>query len=183
MWRKLVVVAALVAAAAAHAQTKKELVTKLLDLQRPGIEGIARVVAAQAAAPLVQAAGQAIARLPAERRQEVANQVQADVREFFNAVEPELRKKAIEIAPSTMGNVLEERFTEAELKQLIAWFESPLARKYQQAAPELQSGFLQRLVAESRPNVETRLKGLRQTLTRRINPPAPAAPASPASGK
>jgi hypothetical protein len=46
--------------------------------------------------------------------------------------------------------VLEEKFTEDELKQLIAWLESPVNKKYQQLAPEMSNSLGQKLAAESR---------------------------------
>jgi len=88
-----------------------------------------------------------------------------------------VRDRAIKLAPSTIGTSLEERFTEAELKALIAWLESATYKKYQQVAPEIQRGFMQKLIADARPSIEPKLKTLeesvRATLTSAVSSNAP----------
>ena len=77
--------------------------------------------------------------------------------------------------------MLEEKFSEDELKQLIAIIESPVNRKYQAMGPELQRALGQKLVEEMKPALEPRLKALAQSVQGRLQPPAAAS--APASGK
>jgi hypothetical protein len=75
---------------------------------------------------------------------------------------------------------LEQKFSEDELRQLLAWFESPVNKKFQQASGEMQNDFLQKLVAESRPVVEPKIKQLEQSVRAALGATAPDAAASAA---
>ncbi len=183
MWQAVVVAVlfALGSAGGAQAQTKKELVAKLLQLQQGGIENIGRVLAGQTSQRALQAAGQAIPRLAADKREAASKDVQADVKKFYDEVEPLLRKRAIELAPATLSAVYEERFSEDELKTVIAWLESPVSKKFQQVDSEMGNTLAQKVVAETRPTIEPKLKALEGSLAKRLG--ITAAPAgSSASG-
>jgi len=94
-----------------------------------------------------------------------------------------VRERAVKLAPSTIGTMLEERFTEDELKQLVAWLESPVNKKYSQVGPEMQNGFMKKLVEESRPMVEPRLQALEAKVRASLGVPAGGEPAASAPAK
>jgi hypothetical protein len=148
---------------------KQALVQKALQLQQPGIEGVGNALANQTAQQVMQVAGQALGRLPAESRQAVGTELQADVRKFFDEISPVLRASAIKLAPATIGSALEEKLSEDELKVLIAWLESPVNQKYAQIANEAQQALGQKLVTETRPQIEPKLKALEQTMAARLS--------------
>ena len=156
-------------ASLAQAQTKKELVAKVLQLQQSGIEGLGNTLASNTANQVLQVAGQAVSRVPADKREALATQLQAEVRKFYEDVSPTLRAAALKLAPGTIGATLEEKFTEDELKVLITWLESPVNKKFQQVAGEMQQGLGQKLVAETRPTIEPKLKALEAALVAKIN--------------
>jgi hypothetical protein len=60
--------------------------------------------------------------------------------------------------------MLEERFTEDELKQIIAILESPVNRKFQAMGGDMQRALIEKLVAETRPLIEPKLRALEQTM-------------------
>ena len=165
---------------------KKELVARVLKLQQPGIEAMARQLAEQPARQLLQGAGQGLQRLPAERREAVARDIEADVRKYIEEATPIVRDRAVALAPSTIGPLLEERFTEDELKQVIAMLESPVNRKFQAMGGDMQKAIGEKLIADTRGDVELKVRALDQTVARRlgITPPNGAAsgakPAAPA---
>lgn len=178
--------------AAPISQAKKDLVQKLLTLQQPVFENIARSVVERPAAQLVQAAGQALqAQVPAEKRDAAGKSIEADIKKFVEESVPILRERAMKLAPSTFGTVFEEKFTEDELKQLIAWTESPVNKKFKQTLPEVESGYVKKLIAEAAPLLDPKLQALqlkvRATLasnaasapTAAAPAPAPAAAAKP----
>ena len=180
--RTIWLAALLLGATLAHAQsggTKKELVARLLQSQQGAIEGIARNLAERPAVQMMQAAGPVLERMPADKRASVGPQVEAEVRKFVDEATPVLRERAIRLAPSAYGAALEARFSEEELRQLVAWFESPVSRKYQQAVPELQNAFVQKLVAEGSPLIDPKLRAL-QTRVRELLGVTAAAAAPPA---
>jgi len=182
MLKVLVMAAALAATSLVHAQTspaKKELVAKVLKLQQPGIEAMARGMAEQPAMQMMQQAGAALQRLPAERRDAVARDIEADMRKYAEETVPLVRERAVKLAPSTIGPLLEERFTEDELKQVIAILESPVNRKFQGMAPDMQRAIGEKLIAEVRPLVEPKLRALDQSVGKRLGMTPPAAASAP----
>jgi hypothetical protein len=164
---------ALALAGLAHAQApasaaKKELVAKVLQLQQSGIEGISRSLAEQPAAQLMQQASQVLQRMPAERRDAVARDIEADVRKYVEEATPIVRDRALKLAPSTIGAILEERFNEDELKQIAAWLESPVNKKFQGFFPEMQKALAEKLVAETRGEIEGKVRALQASVAQRL---------------
>lgn len=172
--------AGLSAAQGTTPNAKKDLVQKVLTLQQAGIESVGVGIANQTANQVLQVAGQAMGRVPADKREALGAELQAEVRKFFDDVAPMLRASAVKNAPSTIGTALEEKFSEDELKVLINWLESPVSRKYQQMSPELQQGLGQKLVTETRPQIEPKLKALEQVMGAKLA--AAVGPAPGASG-
>lgn len=193
--KKLFVTALLTSAVLGHAQTatapaatsspaKKELIQKLMTLQQPGIEGLARNLVEQPAMRMLQAAGQALQQVPPEKREATGKQIEADIKKYVDDTVPGVRDRAVKLAPSTFGTAIDEKFSEDELKQLVAWLESPVSKKYALMVPETQNAFLQKLVAESRPTVEPKLQALEQKVLATLGlPAANAAPAASAPAK
>ncbi|MES3015101.1 MAG: DUF2059 domain-containing protein [Pseudomonadota bacterium] len=188
--KKLIVTALLSSAALAHAQTaapatpsspaKKELVQKLMVLQQPGIENMARNLVEQPAVAMMQAAGRALQNVPEDKREATGKTIEADIKKYVEESGPIVRERAIKLAPSTIGTAMEEKFTEDELKQLVAWLESPINKKYAQFGPEIQNSFTQKLVAEARPTIEPKIQALEAKVRTTLGvPAAAAAPAAP----
>ena len=173
--------AALLATAGAHAQSKKELVQKVIALQTPAVESLGRTVAQQTSGQVLQAVGQSLQRLPADKREPIAKAVRDEVQKFYNEVEPVLRQQAVKLAPSALGPKLEEKLTEDELKQVIAWLESSAATKFAEIGPEMQKSLGDMLIADTRPVVEPKLKALEQSLIKQLTAAAAPASAPPAA--
>ena len=159
---------------------KKELVAKVLQLQQPGIEVAARQLAEAPAMQLMQRAGQALQRLPAERREAVARDIEADLRKYAEEVAPIMRDGAKKAAPMTIGPLLEEKLTEDELRQVIAMLESPAVKKFQGLLPDMQRVLNEKLIVDTRLAIEPKLRALDQTVAKRLDMlPSPAAASAP----
>ena len=186
--KRWIVVALLCASTVAGAQTsaaKKELVAKVLQLQQPLVMTIATQMAQQPAAQLMQGASIALQqRIPPDKRQAVAKEIQDDFTKYSNEVVPAVRERAVKLAPTSIGAVLEEKFTEDELKQLIALLESPINRKLGTVLPEMQRSLVEKLAPEAKTIVEPKFRELDRTIAARLGikpPEGAAAPAQPAS--
>jgi uncharacterized protein len=81
---------------------------------------------------------------------------------------PMLRERAVKVAPGALGAVLDEKFSEDELRQLIAIMESPVNRKYTQMSGELQKALGDKLVTDSRAVMDPKIKALEQTIGKRL---------------
>ncbi|PTT75968.1 hypothetical protein DBR42_27800, partial [Pelomonas sp. HMWF004] len=78
--------------------------------------------------------------------------------------------------------LLDERFNEEELKQVLAWAESPVSQKFGMASVELQKAIAQKVMAEAAPTLEGRLKTLQGSLSKQLGlQPPPAATPKPAA--
>ena len=160
---------------------KKELVAKVLLLQQPAIEQVAQSLAERPAAQLMQQAGMALqSQVPADRREAVAKEIQADVKKYVDETVPMVRERAVKLAPTTVGAVLEEKFSEDELRQLIVIIESPVNRKFLQLGGDMQKALLDKLVAETQGMVEPKVKALEQSMGKRLGLTATAPAAAPA---
>lgn len=170
------------AASAPASPAKKALVKRVIQLQQPGIEAMARALVEQPAGAILQQVGRTLqTNVPADKREAVGREAQADVRKFVDEVVPIVRKRAVEIAPGTIGPILEDKFTEEELKQLVAWLDSPVSRKYQQIGGEMQKALSEPLIRDSRATVEPKMRALEESLMKRLG--VSDAPASAAGGK
>jgi len=185
--KKLLLVSLLALASTVHAEStasKKELVTKILQLQQAGIEQAGQALAEQPAAqmmPQVRAALQT--QVAADKRDAVAKDIQADLKKYADETVPFVREKAVKVAPSTIGVMLDEKFTEDELKQLVAIIESPVNRKFIQMSGDMQKALVEKLVTETRSVVEPKVVQLEKSISKRLGLPAAAATPQPGSDK
>jgi hypothetical protein len=153
---------------AAFAQSKKELVAKVLQLQQGGIEMLGNTVATTTANQIMAAAGRQLSRVPADKREALVKDMQAEVRKFLEDLAPLLRQASVKLAPASLGAAYEEKFSEDELKTVLAWLESPVSKKYQQVGMEQQQALMQKVIAETKGQVEPKIKTLEKTLTAQI---------------
>lgn len=163
---------------------KKALVERLLKLQQPGIEGLARQIAV---GPLAQLMGQAEAALPArvapDKQQAVAKEIQAEAKKYADEAVPVVRAAALKLAPSTVGSLLETEFTEDELKQIVALLESPAYIKFRDKSGEMEKALADKLIPDIRVALRPKFDALEKTIGKRLGvTEAPAAvPAKPAA--
>ncbi|MGS0754888.1 DUF2059 domain-containing protein [Roseateles sp. GG27B] len=162
----------------ASSPAKKELIAKLLLLQQPGIEMLTRNILQQPLAGLMQSAGGALQQVPADKREAVGKAIEADLKKFFDDNAPMMKERAIKLSPTTIGVVLDERFTEEELKQVLAWLESPVSKKFGQVNGELQKVLTEKLMADVGGTLDTRFKTLQQAVAKQLGIAAPKPAAS-----
>jgi len=169
------------ATAPALAQSKKELVDRIVLLQQPGVEAMARSMGEQPAAQLVMQARQIIQNVPADKRDAAVKNIDAELKKYGDDVVPLLRDRAVKIAPTIIGPELDKNFNDAELKQLIDWLESPVIKRFQDLTPNIQRSLSERLVNETRAQVEPKLTALEAAMAKQLgvtpnsSGPAPAA--------
>lgn len=182
---KLALLAAAVAASPmGWAQDKAALVKQLIELQRPGIEVLARSLVEDSSAPIAQAgSGYLQSQVPADKREAAAKAADAELKKYFDEAYPILRDKAMALAPTTLGPVMTESFSEDELRQLIAWLGSPLRKKYDEANPRMGEALTKQLVAETKPTIEPKLRALDAAVAKALGAPADGAAAARAPAK
>lgn len=172
-----VLLAATTAAQAQSSGAKKELVARILKVQQPGIEATARSLVEQPAVELMGNAANALpVRVAKDKQDAVAKEIHADVQKYMDDAVPIVRDRAVKLAPSTIGALLEEKFTEDELKQVVAIIESPVYGKFQRMGEDMQKLLIDKVVADTRGTIEPKVRALEQTVARRLGvtsaPPA-----------
>ncbi|WP_157576143.1 hypothetical protein [Hydrogenophaga pseudoflava] len=169
------------AAAAASSPAKKELIQRVLKLQQGGIERLATAMTEEPAVLLADRASEIIAaKVPKDRQETVAKEVQSELQKYLKDTVPLVRRSAQQLAPATIGAVLESKFNEDELREIVAMLESPAYGKYQQLSGEMQQSLQARLVSDTRATVEPRVQALEKTLGERLKAATSAAAATPA---
>jgi uncharacterized protein len=172
-------------AAQPSSPAKKELVAKVLKLQQPAIELLGRNMTEQPAAQLMQQAAVALQRMPADKREAIARDIEADLRKYAEENAPLVSARAVRIAPSTLGALLEERFSEDELRQVVQLLESPVNRKFQGMTGDMQRVLSEKLVAEMGPEIGPKLRATEASVAKRLGitavPPGASASAPKAA--
>ncbi len=149
----------------AHAETKKELVQKLIAIQQPSLEATARGLAEAPARQLVAAAQPILVQaVPPEKRDATAKLVDVEIKKYLDAAGPIVRASTNKLSQSTITKAIEDKFTEDELKQLIVILESPVLKKYQTALPDLSKSLVEQVVADARPQVDPKLQATQDAI-------------------
>jgi hypothetical protein len=151
---------------------KKDLVARILKQQQAGIENIARSLVEQPAIELMGNAASALpSRVARDKQEAVAKEIQADVQKYLAEAVPLAQARAVRIAPASVGALLEEKFSEEELKQLVAIVESPVYTRFQRMGDDMQKALADKLVAETRGTIEPKVRALEQSVARRLGVP------------
>jgi hypothetical protein len=181
--KKFLLLVSMTLACSAFAQSsaaKKELIAKVLQLQQPAIETMARMMAEQPAVQVSQRASAVLQQqIAPDKRAAIARDIQTELRKYVDESVPIVRDRALRLAPSTIGAILEEKFTEDELKQLIAIIESPVNRKFLQLGGEMQKSLNDKLVAETRPSIEPKVRAMEIAIAAHLGLPVTAPAAQP----
>jgi len=166
------VTAALAGSSLAMAQDKAAMIKQFIELQRPGVESLARGLVEQSSAPIAQAGSQYLqTQVPAEKREAAAKAADVELKKYFDEAYPIVRDKAVQLAPSALAPIMEQNFSEEEMRQLLAWISSPLSKKYQEINPKLQTALTEKLVAETRATIEPKMVALDASVAKALGAP------------
>ena len=186
--------AALALSVTAQAQTgdnKLNWATKAVALQQgPELERMIGQLAESSSQDLVQSWGVKLrADVPKAQIEKAAENLNVELKRYNDDASKIIKNKVNKASADSLIPVYMERFSLDELKQLVAFFESPSVKKYQLAAPELGNVFVNQLIMETRADVRARAKIFDEAATKIVGSapkaPAPAAtaPAAPDKSK
>lgn len=166
------------AMAADPSPAKKALIDKIVHLQTQALTDALSASIVQAPLPqLMQAGRAALQQVPTEKREATGKAMDAELKKFVDENVPYMKDKISKAVPTTASALLDERFNEDELKQIVAWAESPVSQKFGVASVELQKAVAQKVMAEAGPTLEGRFKTLQANLAKQLGLPAPGASA------
>ncbi len=170
--------------AAVHAQTadpKLEWATKVVALQQgPELERLVGQLADSATQDILQNWGPKLqSNVPPAKMAQAKEGLNTELKKYFDDVSKTINSKVSQVSSSALIPAYMERFSLDELKQLVAFFESPAIKKYQSAAPELGSLFVKQLIQETNADVIARTRQFDDAATKIVGgAPANKAPAA-----
>lgn len=148
---------------AQSADAKAKLIDKLLTLWHP--EEVVVMMVQRPAADAVQQARIALqGRVTAERRDAALKDMAVDVQKYINEATPIALDTARRQLASTVVPILQQQFSEDELKQIIAMLEAPVKKKFEQMIPQMERTLGEKVVAESRAAIDPKMKELTQAV-------------------
>ena len=162
-------------AAPVSSPAKRDLAKRWVALQQASLDAAARSIVEAPARQLLGAADPVLrSKVPADKRDAMAKQLQDEARKYADDLTPIVRKRAQELAQSQMLPAVEEKYTEDELRQIVGFYESPVFKKLQQTQPPIEQALGQKLLAGVQPTVETKAKALQATMAKILGvSPAP----------
>lgn len=147
-------------AASAPSAAKKDLINKLLTLQQRGVDDMARALTQGPAMNLGQRAASALQTVPADKREATAKAIDADIHKYVDEAAPLIKERTAKLAPQVLTPILDEKLTEDDLRQLIAWMESPVRKKYEALSVDIRNGLGERVLADLSPTLDPKLAAL-----------------------
>lgn len=160
------------------ADPKLEWATKVVALQQPDLEGLVAQLVGSAAQDLVAAwAPRFDATVTKARQAKATEEFNAELSKFATDANKIVADKVSQANRDALVPAYMERFSLDELKQLSAFFESPVIKKYKTATPELVDVFVKKLVASTQADIQARAKQF-DAAAGKIVGSAPAAPAA-----
>lgn len=160
---------------------KKDLIARILKQQQPAVEQLTMSLLSRPINQLAQSAAPMLGNLPQDKREATAKSIDASLRKFMDDNGPALVQAGQKLLPSTMGVILDEKFTEDELKELLKWLESPVSKKFGEVAPELQQAYSNKLMADNAAQLDPKLAALKDSVGKQLGLDANGSPAPAAS--
>jgi hypothetical protein len=155
------------AGAAPVAPAKQALVDHVLKLWN--IDSIGQSMLQVPVADAVQQARVMLqGRAPVDKRDAAMADIVGEARQFMAEATPITRGSAGKLIPATIAPLLAERYTEEELKQLIAILESPVKKKFEAMLPEMQKALGESVAADTRAVIDPKLQGLKEKIGLRL---------------
>ena len=171
-------------AQAQTADSKLEWATKAVALQQgPELDRLIGQLAESSSQELVENWGNKLrSQVPKAQFETAAESLNVELKKYNDDVSKIIKNKVNKASTDSLIPAYMERFSLDELKQLVAFFESPAVKKYQAVAPALGNIFINQLIMETRVDVTARAKQFDEAATKIVGT-APKAPAATAPDK
>ena len=165
----------------AMAQTtnsKTDLAAKVVTLQQgPELDRLVIQLAGSTTQQLIANWGPKLeTNVPKARQEKASEELNAELKKYADDTVQLITKQVKKVSADVLVPAYAERFTQEELQQIAAFFESPVIKKYQAAAPELGNAFVQKLVEASRADVLVRAREFDDAALKIVGNPSSASP-------
>jgi len=165
-----------------NSDAKRALAVKLAQIQQK-TEGdsIAQQLTASATQPLVMAWSQKLDQtVPPERQKDVREQLDQELKKFADSAFKTIREQTTKTAEDALVPIFMEKFSESELKTIIAYQESTAASKFAAIGGDAANAWATQVVEGTRAAIETSSKAFDDAASKIVAAPPAAASASSA---
>lgn len=158
------------AALSAHADTKQDLIKQLPSLQASELNALA---AEMAQGPVRQIGAQAQQLLmqivPPEKRETTAKSISDELKKFIDTSTPTIQTSANKVAPQVVSPIIDSKFSEAELRDLVNMLNSPVFKRYQGLLPEMSQAAIAKINEDVTPALMPKAQALNDTVSKIID--------------
>jgi uncharacterized protein len=141
------------------ADAKRPLAARAVAAQEgPEMDRMLAQLADSATQQMIGNWDERVASLPAAKQQNAVAALDAELKKFNDDTLKLITAQAPKARSEVLVGAYAERFSQDELKQLVALLEAPVFKKYQTTAPELGNLFIKALVDGTRDQVTARSK-------------------------
>lgn len=164
--------------------SKTDLAAKVVTLQQgPELDRLVIQLAGSTTQQLIANWGPKLeTNVPKARQEKASEELNAELKKYADDTVQLITKQVKKVSADVLVPAYAERFTQEELQQIAAFFESPVIKKYQAAAPELGNTFVQKLVEASRADVLVRARQFDDAALKIVGN-SPSASPDPKAGK
>jgi hypothetical protein len=146
---------------------KQALIDRVLSLW--SVENLALAMAQRPAIEVMQQSRAALqGRVTAQKQEVVLKELATEVQKFLDDITPVVSQAAQQSKPQTLPPLLDKHFSETELRQLIELLESPIKKKFESLAPELEKTFGENLAAKAGPVINPKLEALSKSISLKL---------------
>jgi hypothetical protein len=103
-------------------------------------------------------------RTSAEKQEATMKEIAEFAKEFYAETTPLVRTSAQKLIPSTVVPIMADKFSEEELRQIVALLESPVKKKFESLIPEMQSALGKKIATDTGPAIDPKIQNLKQRI-------------------
>ena len=144
----------------AQNDNKRALAVKLAQMQQKA-DGDAMVeqLTGSAVQPLLAGWSQRLDEtVPPARQKEVRDKLDVELKKFADSTHKVVETQTAKAAEAALVPIFMEKLTEDELKQIVAYMESPVSAKFQALGPDATNAWAKRIIDATKPQVESGAK-------------------------
>jgi hypothetical protein len=169
-----------------NSDSKHALAVRLAHLQqKTDGDAVAQQLTASAVQPLVAGWSQKLDEtVPPARQQEMRAQLQQELEKFSDNTYKAIQAQSAKAAEEALVPIFMEKFSEDELKTLVAYQESPVAAKFMAMGLDATNAWAKQLMQDTRAAVESSAKTFDGAAAKIVAaPPSPPSAAASGDGK
>ncbi|MET3105666.1 hypothetical protein AAKU58_000479 [Oxalobacteraceae bacterium GrIS 1.18] len=146
---------------------KEKLIQRILQLWH--VENIGVVMLQQPVAESIRQSRSLLqGRVSTETQEAAMKDITQDAKKFMDDATPVVQASALKIIPATVVPLLAEKFSEEELRQIVAILESPVKSKFEAAAPEIEKALGEKIATETGPVINPKLQKMTEEIGLRM---------------